>query len=56
MLAAFLGAGFSRWAAGLPLASEIFDFEIRVRGERERRRLERVRQEWTAWKLANAPG
>ena len=28
MLALFLGAGFSKWAADLPVASQLFDFDI----------------------------
>lgn len=51
MLALFLGAGFSRWAAGLPVASQLFDFDIQPWGPRERRKLEiakSLRREWKA--------
>ena len=44
-----LGAGFSKWAADLPLASELFDFEIQPFGPREARRLQRVLDLWTSW-------
>lgn len=47
--ALFLGAGFSKWAAGLPVASELFDFEIQIYGPREQRRLELARKTKIAW-------
>lgn len=34
MLAMFLGAGFSNWAASLPVARQLFDFEIEPWGPR----------------------
>ena len=55
MLAAFLGAGFSKWASDLPVAAELFDFNIRTRGHRENRRAELVQQDWVRWRDAN-PG
>ena len=55
MLAAFLGAGFSRWASDLPVAAELFDFNIRTRGRREHRRAELVQQDWVRWRDVN-PG
>jgi hypothetical protein len=45
----FLGAGFSKWAADLPVAGALFDFSIEPWGEREERKLALVRalkQEW----------
>ena len=39
MLGLFLGAGFSKWAADLPVAAELFDFGIDPWGPREERRL-----------------
>ena len=51
MLALLLGAGFSKWAADLPLGSQLFDFAIEPSGVRERRRLERLiglKDEWDA--------
>jgi hypothetical protein len=50
-LVALLGAGFSRWAAGLPLASELFDFAVQSFGRTEPVRLARLRglkEEWDA--------
>lgn len=43
MLALFLGAGFSNWAADLPVASQLFDFDIEPWGLREYRKLEIVK-------------
>lgn len=56
MIAAFLGAGFSRWAADLPLASELFDFKIRSRNERESRWVDQVKKEWLNWTDQNPHG
>ena len=53
MIALLLGAGFSKWAANLPLATELFDFAIEPFGIREKCRLERVRKakfQWDAMK------
>jgi len=49
MLTVFLGAGFSRWGAGLPLASELFDFHIDPWGPRESRQLDHVRELKRLW-------
>ena len=38
-LAVLLGAGFSEWAAGLPIPSELFDFAVQPFGTRETSRL-----------------
>lgn len=49
MLAIFLGAGFSKWAADLPVASQLFDFDIEPWGPRERRNIEivkSIKQNW----------
>jgi hypothetical protein len=56
MLGAFLGAGFSRWAADLPLASELFDFQVRARGPLESRRFELVHDEFMQWSEAHPGG
>ncbi len=45
-----LGAGFSRWAANLPLVSELFDFEIDPGNDREARRLEIVSEAYGRWR------
>jgi hypothetical protein len=47
----FLGAGFSKWAADLPLAGELFDFNISVFGTKEARKLRQVetlKKQWEA--------
>jgi len=56
MLTLFLGAGFSNWAAGLPPASQLFDFAIEPFGIRERRRLQRVRDCKRGWDARNPAG
>lgn len=56
MLGAFLGAGFSKWAANLPLAAELFDFNVRARGEREARRLALVEEDWRRWRAIDTTG
>lgn len=51
MLAVFLGAGFSKWAADLPVAAQLFDFRIEPFGVREASRLQFVRdfkEDWDA--------
>ncbi len=45
----FLGAGFSKWAIGLPLASELFDFKIDPYGNRENKRLQLLQQQKCEW-------
>ena len=45
----FLGAGFSKWAANLPVANDLFDFAIEPWGEREQRKLtlvDTLKREW----------
>ena len=49
----FLGAGFSKWSADLPLVSELFDFTIEPTSRTEERRLERIRKDWDDWNGAN---
>lgn len=49
MLATFTGAGFSYWSARLPLAKDLFDFQIEPFGVREINRLSKVRDLWKAW-------
>ena len=43
MLTIFLGAGFSKWAADLPVASQLFDFNIKIWGPRESKKLQIVK-------------
>ena len=43
MLTIFLGAGFSKWAADIPVASQLFDFNIENWGPRESNKLRIVK-------------
>jgi hypothetical protein len=56
MLAAFLGAGFSQWAADLPLAADLFDFNVRFRTRWEARRIDLVQDERHCWRDENPRG
>ncbi|MCJ7619307.1 MAG: SIR2 family protein [Anaerolineae bacterium] len=49
MLALLLGAGFSKWAANLPVAGELFDFAVEIWGPRDARKLDIVRSCKGAW-------
>jgi len=51
-----LGAGFSKWAVGLPVASELFDFAIEPWGPREQKKLEIVRLLKDAWDAGHPNG
>lgn len=48
-LTVFLGAGFSKWAADLPLGAELFDFQIEPWGVREVRKLGTIRLLKDTW-------
>jgi len=56
MIGLLLGAGFSKWAGGLPLVSELFDFAVEPWGVRERQRLEQVQRLKAGWDRANPNG
>lgn len=56
MLALFLGAGFSKWAASLPVAKELFDFAIKPWGSEEKQKLERVKSLKHEWDLVYPDG
>lgn len=56
MLALFLGAGFSRWAADLPIASELFDFHIEPWGPRDNHKIDIVRSRKESWDKAHPDG
>ncbi len=55
-LAVLLGAGFSKWAAGLPVATELFDFKVEPFGVREEGKLKLVRLLKAAWDAEHAGG
>ncbi|MGH2370021.1 MAG: SIR2 family protein [Chloroflexota bacterium] len=56
MFALLLGAGFSKWAADLPVASQLFDFAIDVFGPRESRRLSKVQALLDGWNQEHPGG
>jgi len=56
MLALFLGAGFSKWAADLPVASQLFDFDIEPWGPREYKKLEIVKSLKHNWDISHPHG
>src|SRR5208282_2868952 len=47
--AVILGAGFSKWAAGLPVAESLFAFRLAPMTGREERRLISLKREKAAW-------
>lgn len=49
-----LGAGFSAWAAGLPVVAQLFDFAIKTFGQREERKLSIIKEAWKSW-ISNNP-
>jgi hypothetical protein len=54
--AMFLGAGFSKWAANLPVASQLFDFDIETWGLRENKKLELVKSIKNNWDIHHPDG
>jgi len=52
----FLGAGFSKWAADLPTAAELFDFNIKLWGVREVRKLDELQRIKKIWDAENPCG
>ena len=56
MLALLLGAGFSKWAGDLPVAGELFDFDIEIWGPRDAGKLEVVRSCKEAWDAKHPDG
>lgn len=56
MFALFLGAGFSKWAADLPVANQLFDFDVEPWGPREARKLEIVKSLKQGWDKAHPDG
>lgn len=51
MVTVIAGAGFSKWAAKLPLAKDLFDCEIEPFGVREKNRLKFIRELKASWDL-----
>jgi hypothetical protein len=54
--ALILGAGFSRWAAKLPVAEGLFDFRIMPLNASEKRKLLRLKSEKERWDNGNPGG
>jgi hypothetical protein len=52
-VALLLGVGFSRWAAQLPVARELFDFAIEPWGRQEDRKLALVKSLKESWDAAH---
>ncbi|MGV8026559.1 MAG: hypothetical protein AB2L18_08385 [Anaerolineaceae bacterium] len=52
----FLGAGFSKWAANIPLSNELFDFIIKPFGKREQQQYEIVKCSKESWDASNPGG
>jgi hypothetical protein len=55
-LSVLLGAGFSKWAAGLPVAVELFDFAIEPFGVLDDRKMNVVRLAKNAWDQEHPEG
>jgi hypothetical protein len=52
----FCGAGFSKWAVGLPTAYELFDFKIRTYGIRESSKLKKIQDFKIKWDKEHPSG
>jgi len=52
----FLGAGFSKWAVNLPVATQLFDFDIEPWGPRESSKLEVIKSVKDAWDVMHPNG
>jgi hypothetical protein len=55
-LSILLGAGFSKWAADLPVASQLFDFQIDVFGPRESNKLQNIKYLKQIWDESHEEG
>jgi len=52
----FLGAGFSKWAVNLPVATQLFDFDIKPWGPRESSKLDVIKSVKDAWDVVHPNG
>src|SRR4030042_2752409 len=52
----FLGAGFSKWAVNLPVATQLFDFDIQPWGPRESSKLDVIKLIKDAWDVVHPNG
>jgi len=55
-LSVFVGAGFSTWAAGLPVARDLFDFNVDSWGPRDALRLDLLRSLKDKWDTTHRHG
>jgi hypothetical protein len=56
MLSLFLGAGFSKWAVNLPLAAELFDYNIKPFGIHEGKKFLIIKSLKNNWDRINPNG
>lgn len=56
MICVMLGAGFSKWAADLPLAKELFDFKVTPWGIQESKKLDLVKRIKSQWDSSHPGG
>jgi hypothetical protein len=49
LLSLLFGAGFSNWSANLPVAEDLFDYNILIDGQREEDKIEQVRNLKKLW-------
>jgi len=52
----FLGAGFSKWTVGLPVARELFDFKIDIWGSSDARKLDIIKSLKETWDKTHPDG
>jgi len=52
----FFGAGFSKWACGLPTAPGLFDFDIKIWGQKEQQKLDEIKQIKGRWDVRHPDG
>lgn len=53
MIGLFLGAGFSKWCMDLPLAKDLFDFNINIFGVEEQKLLSHIKYQKKLWDSEN---
>jgi hypothetical protein len=49
LLSLLFGAGFSNWSANIPVAEDLFDYNIFIDGQREEDKIEQVRNLKKLW-------
>lgn len=56
MLSLLFGAGFSNWSANIPVAEDLFDYNIFIDGQREEDKIEQVRNLKKLWDKGHPDG